>query len=173
MERLWSPWRSQFIETHDDRPSDFSPFVAAWNEPEKDVENFLLHRGSLAFIILNRYPYNPGHLLVVPVRQVGDLLELTGEERSEMMDLVALGVRVLGRGIASHGCNVGMNLGRSAGAAIESHIHIHIVPRWNGDTNFMPTLNETRVVSQNMTDVFERLSAALAEVLGEKGDPKD
>ena len=157
MERLWSPWRSHFIETHEDMPKDWSPFAEAWNDPENDEENLLLYRGKRAFIILNKYPYNPGHLLVVPVRQVADFLLLEREERNELMDLVAYGTEVLQKGLAPHGCNVGMNIGRVAGAAIESHVHIHIVPRWNGDTNFMPTLGETRVVSQNMKDVYHKL----------------
>lgn len=157
MERLWSPWRSHFIDTHEELPKDKSPFSAAWEQPERDEENLLLHRGERAFIILNKYPYNPGHLLVVPVRQVDDFLALEREERNEMMDLVAYGTEILQRALQPHGFNVGMNLGRTAGAAIESHVHIHIVPRWNGDTNFMPTLNETRVVSQSMEEIYRRL----------------
>lgn len=157
MERLWSPWRSEFIETHQDQPANWSPFADAWKDADHDEENLLLFRGELAFIILNKYPYNPGHLLIVPVRKVADFLLLKPEERNEMMDLVAFGTSVLQHAMSPHGFNVGMNLGRVAGAAIESHVHIHVVPRWNGDTNFMPTLSETRVVSQNMKEVYRRL----------------
>lgn len=169
MERLWSPWRSHFIETHDERPADYSPFAEAWERSDLDSENHLLHRGGGAFIILNKYPYNPGHLLVVPVRRVGDLLQLTDEERYEMSDLVSLGLEVLKRAMNPHGFNVGMNLGRTAGAAIESHVHTHIVPRWNGDTNFMPVLDETRVMSENMEKVFGKLREALDAILSERG----
>ncbi len=157
MERLWSPWRSEFIESHQDQPADWSPFADAWQDVDNDEENLLLFRGERAFIILNKYPYNPGHLLIVPVRKVADFLLLEPEERNEMMDLVAFGTAILKQAISPHGFNVGMNLGRVAGAAIESHVHIHVVPRWNGDTNFMPTLGETRVVSQNMKEVYRRL----------------
>ena len=172
MEKLWSPWRSHFIETHEERPENWSPFAEAWEHAERDEENMVLYRGRKAFIILNAYPYNPGHLLVVPVRHIGDFLALEQEERNEMMDLVALGTSVLKKALGPHGFNVGMNLGRVAGAAIESHVHIHVVPRWNGDTNFMPTLNETRVVSQNMKDVFNRLREAVATIQpGTPGQP--
>ena len=165
MERLWSPWRSHFIETHDEIPKDPSPFLVAWEEPEQDAENMMLYRGDRAFIILNKYPYNAGHLLVVPVRQIKDLLSLDDEERYEVIDLVALGTRVLQHGLEPDGFNIGMNLGRTAGSAIETHLHVHIVPRWNGDTNFMPTLNETRVVSQNMTEVYQLLVRARDTIL--------
>lgn len=157
MEHLWSPWRSQFIDTHEDEPKDESPFLKAWNQPDRDEENLLFHRGERAFIILNKFPYNPGHLLIVPVSQVADLLELEPAERNEMMDLVAYGIDVLKRALNPHGFNVGMNLGRTAGAAIDSHVHIHVVPRWNGDTNFMPTLNETKVMSHGLEEIYRRL----------------
>lgn len=163
MERLWSPWRSHFIDTHEDLPKDSSPFARAWEQPERDKENLLLLRGERAFIIMNRYPYNPGHLLVVPVRQTGDFLALEQEELHEMIDLVSRGTDLLRRVLNPHGFNVGMNIGRTAGAAIENHVHMHIVPRWNGDTNFMPTLNETRVMSQDLNDIYRKLVAAIAE----------
>ena len=168
MERLWSPWRSHFIETHKEIPKDRSPFLIAWEEPERDAENMMLYRGNRAFIILNKYPYNAGHLLVVPVRQVGDFLSLDEEERHEVIDLVALGTNIIEKGLKPDGYNVGMNLGHTAGAAIETHLHMHIVPRWNGDTNFMPTLDETRVVSQNMVEIYQRLIRARDLIVGEQ-----
>lgn len=164
MDRLWSPWRSQFIKAHSGGETD-SPFLGAWEAPEKDEENFLLHRGERAFIILNRYPYNAGHLLVVPVRQTGDLLELEEEESAELMRLVRLGVAVVKRAMKPHGINVGLNLGRTGGAAFEDHVHFHIVPRWNGDTNFMPVLADTRVISESMETVYDELRASLREIL--------
>ena len=167
MEKLWSPWRSHFIETHGEVPADFSPFRKAWESPSEDAANMVLYRGLLAFIILNKYPYNAGHLLVVPVRQIGDFGALDEAERHEMIDLVAFGTAVLKEALKPHGFNVGMNLGRTAGAAIENHVHMHIVPRWNGDANFMPTLSETRVVSQEMKDVYERLIIARDKLLNE------
>lgn len=164
MDRLYSPWRSQFIDTSADS-SVGSPFARAWNEPDRDAENMLLHRGQLAFIILNKYPYNAGHVLVCPVREVGDFLELTSEERSEMSNLVALSIRILDESLHPDGYNVGMNLGRTAGAGIPTHVHTHVVPRWNGDMNFMPILDDVRVISHAMEDVYARLRAALELVL--------
>jgi ATP adenylyltransferase len=160
MERLWSPWRSEFINSVGaERPGDRSPFAIAYDEPERDEENFLLHRGSRAFIILNRYPYNAGHLLIVPVRQVADFLELDDEERHEMIDLARLGIELLKLAMSPHAFNVGMNLGRSAGAGIENHVHLHVVPRWNGDTNFMPLFAETRVMPEHLRATWKKLHA--------------
>ncbi len=166
MEYLWSPWRSEFIDSADATDSRESPFELAFAAPEHDRENYLLHRGLLAFIILNKYPYNAGHLLIVPVRATGDFLELTDEERLEIMNLIRLGIAVLTEALQPHGFNVGMNLGRTAGAAIDTHVHFHIVPRWNGDTNFMSVLDNTRVISESMNDVFEKLVSAKNKILG-------
>jgi ATP adenylyltransferase len=163
MNRLWSPWRSEFI-TSASGDSNESPFVRAWREPQKDEENFVLLRGERAFIILNRYPYNAGHLLVVPVRECGDLLELSEEEYGEMTRLVRLGVRILREAMSPHAFNIGMNLGRTAGAAIDSHVHTHIVPRWNGDTNFMPVIGDTRVISEDMRQVYVKLRDAASRI---------
>jgi ATP adenylyltransferase len=169
MNRLHSPWRSEFIDSvsgQKEGESTESPFARAWREPEKDEENLLLLRGERAFIILNRYPYNAGHLLVVPVRECGDLLELSDEEYIEMGRLVRQGVAILREALSPHAFNIGMNLGRTAGAAIESHVHTHIVPRWNGDTNFMPVLGETRVISEDMKKIYVKLRDAAARIAG-------
>jgi ATP adenylyltransferase len=160
MERLWSPWRSEFINAAKDSSGGGSPFFKAFNQPEKDEENFLLHRGERAFIILNRYPYNAGHLLVLPVREVGDFLVLDEAERNEMMNLIRFGIQMLTLAMKPDAFNVGMNLGRSAGAGIESHVHFHVVPRWNGDTNFMPVIGEVRMISENMQEAYRKLVEA-------------
>ncbi len=165
MERLWSPWRSAFVGSASEPASGESPFTTAYKAPQRDAGNYLVHRGERAFIIMNRYPYNAGHLLVVPVRQVGDFLELNEEESQEMMRLIRLGVAMLRRALNPGAFNVGMNLGRTAGAAIETHVHFHIVPRWNGDTNFMPVLDETRVISESMDEVYHKLREALAGIM--------
>ncbi len=169
MERLYSPWRSEFIAGAADAnsPRRDSPFQRAWNDPQRDADNYLVHRGTLAFIIMNRYPYNAGHLLVVPVRVVADVLDLTDEEFHEMNALTRLGIALLRRALAPQGLNVGMNLGRTAGAGIDFHVHMHIVPRWNGDTNFMPVLDETRVISEAMQDVYHKLRAAREVLLND------
>ncbi|MEO6049449.1 MAG: HIT domain-containing protein [Candidatus Kapaibacterium sp.] len=170
MERLWSPWRSQFIASADETLKEGSPFTAAFQHPERDVERFMVHRGDRAFIIMNLYPYNAGHLLVVPVREVGDFLELSEDESGEIMRLIRFGIAMLKRALKPQAFNVGMNQGRTAGAAIDTHVHFHIVPRWNGDTNFMPVLDETRVISENMREVYEKLIVARDELLSEIPD---
>lgn len=165
MNELWSPWRSQFIESAKEPATGDSPFTIAFRTPESDAENHLLHRGEHAFIILNKYPYNAGHLLVVPIRQVGVFLELSQQESQEMMRLIRLGVDILQRALHPHGFNIGMNLGRIAGAGIENHVHFHVVPRWNGDTNFMPVLSETRVISESMDRVYNKLLLAREHIV--------
>ena len=165
MEHLYSPWRSQFIDQASGMDSVDSPFARAWRQPERDVENLLLYRGTCAFIILNRSPYNAGHLLVCPVREVPDLVDLSQEERSELFELITLGMRVLRDALNPHGFNIGMNLGREAGAGIPSHVHAHVVPRWNGDTNFMPVMDEVRIISHAMDDVYSRLMRSLHRML--------
>jgi len=167
MERLWSPWRSNFINTVRDEEDGDSPFTIAFRTPERDRENHLLYRADLTFIILNKYPYNAGHLLVLPIRQVGDLTGLTEAEANEMMRTVRFGVDILTRAIRPHAFNIGMNLGRTAGAGIVNHVHFHIVPRWNGDTNFMPVIDETRVISESMDDIYDKLVAARDAILDE------
>ncbi len=169
MEQLFSPWRSQFIDSMADSSSESgeSPFTVALRDPEHDAENHLLHRGDLAFIILNKYPYNAGHLLILPKRQTGDYLDLTAEERAELGELVAFGIAILKRALDPHAFNVGMNLGRVAGAGIESHVHFHIVPRWTGDTNFMPLFSETRVISHGMEETYQKLLVARDQLLHE------
>jgi ATP adenylyltransferase len=169
MERLWSPWRSEVISSYDDINKEESPFTRAFNQPDKDAEHHLVHRGRLAFIIMNKYPYNAGHLLILPVREVGGYLDLTDEERHEMSDLIAFGIEMLKRAMNPHAFNVGMNLGREAGAGINSHVHFHIVPRWNGDTNFMPVFDETRVISEDMDVVYGKLVEARDALLNERG----
>lgn len=165
MEQLWSPWRSKFINSAHEESEGDSPFTIAFRVPERDRETHLLYRGRLTFIILNKYPYNAGHLLVLPIRQVGDLLELTAEEGDELMRTVRLGVQILTTAIHPHAFNIGMNLGRTAGAGIVNHVHFHIVPRWNGDTNFMPVIDETRVISESMDDIYDKLVVARDAIL--------
>ncbi len=145
---LWAPWRIKFIRG----PKDGSCFLCG-NEREKEPEAALvIHRGKSCFVILNRYPYNSGHLLVAPYRHVGDLTLLTSEERSEIFDLCVAGELALRSAMNPTGFNVGFNLGSAAGAGVAEHIHLHIVPRWNGDNNFMPVLADIRCVPEALED---------------------
>jgi len=165
MQRLWSPWRSKYIGTFKGEPKrrkQESLFTAAWKS-KKDRRNLIVWRGTTCFVIMNRYPYNSGHLMIVPYRQVADFRDLTLVELAEMMQVAQRAVGVLQEVMGPHGFNLGANLGRVAGAGIENHVHFHVVPRWNGDTNFMPVLGETKVVSEEMAKTFEKLRKSFAK----------
>jgi len=163
MERLWSPWRSKYIATFKGEPKrgkrGESLFTAAWRSRQDD-KNLIVWRGSTCFVIMNRYPYNSGHLMVVPVRQVADFQALTLVELAEMMQMIQRAMRALDAALHPHGYNLGANLGRVAGAGVEHHVHFHVVPRWNGDTNFMPILGNTKVVSEEMRNTLKKLKKA-------------
>ena len=127
---------------------------------ENDAENLILYRGDYAFVILNRYPYATGHLLVVPYRHTSDLVTLTPEEGAEMMKLTQESIRTIKTASKPHGFNLGMNLGKTAGAGIDAHLHLHIVPRWDGDTNFMSVTAETKVLPEALSVTREKLLSA-------------
>lgn len=134
------------------------------HEGADDKANFVLHRNEACFIIFNRYPYNNGHLLVVPYRHVGDLDELTAEESANVMHVVRYGLRLLRRTFQPDAVNIGVNLGAAAGAGILDHVHVHIVPRWEGDTSYMTVLSGTRVIAEVLEETFARLTATMAEL---------
>lgn len=161
MEKLWSPWRSKYIESFKPgtEKKDGCLFCRVITE-NKDKENYVVHRGKKAFIIMNLYPYNSGHLMAAPYKHCSKLGELNEDEMAECNALINKGCKILDETLSPHGYNIGMNIGRAAGAGIEDHIHYHIVPRWNGDTNFMPVLNEVKVVSQMMDEIYEKLKKA-------------
>lgn len=131
--------------------------------PEQDVENFLLWRGKFCFSVFNRYPYNNGHMLICPGRHIADLSEASEEEMTELMKLVRETQKVLTSAIRPQGFNVGMNFGRCAGAGLPGHLHIHIVPRWNGDTNYMAVCGGTDVISQGLRELYGQLRQISAE----------
>lgn len=153
MKRIWSPWRVQYIHNPNPAGCVFCDKAAE----SKDAENKILLRGKFNFIIMNIYPYNPGHLLIVPFRHIGILEDMTDTERNEHYQLVSRAVGVLRAATRTSSFNVGMNLGQVAGAGIADHVHTHVVPRWNGDNNFMPVIAETRVISQSMEDIYNLL----------------
>ena len=134
-------------------------FCEKQREPD-GRNNLILARAGSAFVILNAFPYNPGHLMVSPYRHVGEFRDLTPEERIEIMELLALSCDVLDKTMRPHGANVGVNLGRVAGAGILGHIHLHVVPRWDGDTNFMPVIGQTKVIPEGLDTTYEKLRAA-------------
>ncbi len=165
MERLWAPWRMAYINGSDVAEGGAPPsppgciFCVKPGEA-RDAENWIVHRGPTCFVILNAYPYNNGHLMVVPYRHLSRLCDLGPEENAEMLGLAALMTTVLGDVSGPDGYNIGMNLGRVAGAGIADHLHLHIVPRWNGDTNFMPVLAGVRVMPEHLSRTRERVLAA-------------
>ncbi|HEX5132011.1 MAG TPA: HIT domain-containing protein [Candidatus Krumholzibacteria bacterium] len=126
-------------------------------------EHFILERGTRWFVVINRFPYTTGHVMVVCNRHVDRISDFDGDEAAELVHLMARCERAIGRAYSPDGVNVGANLGRSAGAGIEGHFHMHLVPRWHGDTNFMSSVGETRVVSEDLNDTYERLLKALRE----------
>ncbi|MBO8137236.1 MAG: HIT domain-containing protein [Desulfotomaculum sp.] len=159
MERIWAPWRTVYIGK--DRGSECI-FCEKLNSTA-DEENYVLLRGEKTFVILNLYPYNNGHLLVAPKRHVGDITELDNEESLELFQMTQKMVAVLRKAFNPDGFNAGVNLGKIAGAGIPGHFHIHIVPRWGGDTNFMPVIGDVRVISEGLDLTYKKLKAALEE----------
>ena len=165
---MWSPWRSAHIEriTQDtdadeqEGPSLFARLAAEDN----DEENLILWRGEHVFVIMNRYPYNNGHLMVVPFREVAAYEALTTDEQIALARALAHAIRWLKQALNPEGFNVGMNLGAAAGAGIPRHLHMHIVPRWSGDTNFMPTIGEVKVIPEALHATYAKLRAAIETV---------
>jgi ATP adenylyltransferase len=153
MKYMWGPWRIQYIRG--EKPAGC--ILCTKPAEDKDKENYILYRGKKNFIMMNRFPYNPGHLLVAPYRHTGNLEELTTAERNEHFELVSRSIQVLKEVTNPGGFNIGANLGRVAGAGIEDHFHSHIVPRWNGDTNFISVLADMRVVAQALAETYDAL----------------
>ncbi len=158
MDKLWSPWRSKYIESFkSDSDKSKCIFCQMKDLDPKDQSNLLVDKGLNTFTVLNLYPYNNGHLMIVPFTHTGELSDLSKEETYEMFEKLKLAKMALSEILGPHGFNIGANIGRVAGAGIEEHIHFHIVPRWNGDTNFMPVLGEVKVISQDLLDTKNKL----------------
>jgi len=158
MENLWSPWRMKYI-SGDGTPTGECVFCSAPKQ-EDSPKNLVVRRGDKAYAILNRYPYTTGHLMIVPFLHVPSIEDLTPATRAEMMEMVSQALTVLREVYRTDGFNVGINMGSAAGAGISEHAHIHIVPRWGGDTNFMSTIGETRVLPEELEDTFLKIKKA-------------
>ncbi|MDD5170199.1 MAG: HIT domain-containing protein [Syntrophales bacterium] len=151
MDAISAPWRMQYI-----KGEKSGKCVLCANEDSK-CKDYILKRGEKAFVMMNLYPYSTGHLMVIPLRHVGLVEELSTEERNELFDLVVTAVKVLKKVMKPDGLNIGINLGTAAGAGVEDHLHVHIVPRWNGDTNFMSVVGEVRVIPEDISKTQEML----------------
>jgi ATP adenylyltransferase len=158
VDRIWSPWRMEYIESHRNDEAEGGCVFCALLQGDPQ-EHRVLERRDLAFVTLAKYPYNPGHLLVLPTRHVGEIEEVKPDEAAEIFELTQRSIRVLREASDPHGFNVGLNLGRVAGAGIPDHLHWHVVPRWGGDTNFMPVVSETRVLPELLEQTYEKLAA--------------
>jgi ATP adenylyltransferase len=160
MEHLHAPWRIEYILAP--KPREETSLFTRIAQSGDDAGHHVLVRERTCYAVLNTYPYNGGHLMVVPYRQTADFDDLTEQELLDLMQLTRRCINALKATMRPDGFNVGVNLGRVAGAGVEDHLHIHVVPRWNGDTNFMPVLANTSVVPEALKDVAERLRAALS-----------
>lgn len=153
MEKLWSPWRSKYIESFkSDEDKSKCIFCQMMDLDKNDIQNLLVDKGEYTITVLNLYPYNNGHLMIIPRRHTNDFSGLISTEISELFYKLQLAERALKEVLNPHGFNIGANIGRVAGAGIEDHIHFHIVPRWNGDSNFMPIIGEVKVISQDLAE---------------------
>lgn len=161
MEVLHAPWRIEYILAPKPPASDVSLFTRI-AQSQEDEANYVVVRDRTCYAVLNSYPYNGGHLLVVPYKQAPDLADLTDDELCDLMKLTRRCQAVLTKVMKPDGFNIGLNLGRVAGAGIVEHLHIHVVPRWNGDTNFMPVIAGTNVLPEALADVAAKLRAAFA-----------
>jgi ATP adenylyltransferase len=157
MNRIWAPWRIGFILGDSKKEC----FLCQYPKEKKDEENLILVRGEHNFIILNAYPYNSGHLMVAPYRHIGNLEDLTEAESKEHFELTRMSVKLIKKVFKPTGFNTGMNLGKTAGAGVADHIHTHIVPRWQGDSNFMPVVAETKVLPESLSMTYKRFKEAL------------
>ena len=158
MDHLWSPWRLEYVTST--KPDTGCVFCDAPRPPHPD--SLIVYERKTCFVILNLYPYNNGHLLVVPYRHTPSLASLTETERHEMADLQALCEQALVEAYSPHGINMGVNIGKPAGAGVLEHVHVHLVPRWNGDTNFMPVIGNTKVLPESLEQTYDRLAPSFA-----------
>ncbi len=154
MEYLWAPWRMEYIKAPREQGCVFCKKLS---EADRHAENLILHVGRLSFVVLNRYPYQNGHLMVVPIRHTDDFADLGEDELAEIARLLQESIRALRTVYKAEGINLGANLGRCAGAGIDEHVHVHVVPRWSGDTNFLSVLSGTKSMPELLAETYAKL----------------
>jgi ATP adenylyltransferase len=168
MKFLYVPWRSKYVknsrEVNKENSSEQECVFCLKLLSNEDRKNFILARHKYNFIILNLHPYNAGHIMVLPLRHIKNINEMTQEERKEFIDLLSICTIVLQKALNAEGINVGMNLGKAAGAGIPAHLHMHIIPRWIGDTNFLPVISQTKTISMDLNKIFDDLKQAFDDI---------
>lgn len=164
MDVLWAPWRIEYILSKKDQECIFCP----GNDRSRDRERLILYVGSHSVVLMNKFPYNNGHLLVAPKRHISDIISMTDDETKEVFYMVKNSINILRKVMNPDGFNVGLNVGKVAGAGIEEHLHFHIVPRWNGDTNFMTILGEVRVIPEHLKQTYDKLLPHFGEITSDK-----
>ena len=157
---LFSPWRMEYVSS----PSSGNYIFLNALESGNDRESLILYRGQLSFIIMNLYPYNNGHLMIVPYRKINSMIKLTKDELEEIMKLSSKSMEIIEKELNADGFNFGLNIGKCSGAGIDSHIHFHLVPRWNGDNNFMPVTGNTKVIVQGLFDTYDALHTSFKKI---------
>ncbi len=150
---LWAPWRYKFIKSKKEKGCVFCNRI----KMKDTVKNLIVYRGEKVCVIMNKFPYNTGHVMVLPIRHIGQIERLTTEESIEFFETTRLAVKVIKKALGPDSLNLGMNLGRSSGAGIPGHVHMHIVPRWQGDTNFMPVVGKTEIISVPLEPIYRKL----------------
>ncbi len=158
--KLWAPWRIEYITN----PKEEGCFLCNYPKEQNDVDRLILYRGKYSFVIMNFYPYNNGHLMIAPYQHTSEISDLDTDTRIEIFGLLDKSVAILRETINAEGFNIGLNLGAVAGAGIKDHLHWHIVPRWQGDTNFMPVLGHTKVLSEGLKETYMKLRKKFAEI---------
>jgi len=156
---IWAPWRIRYIEM----PKPKTCFLCDAIKSKDDRKHYVIYRGSKCFIIMNLFPYNPGHLMIAPYRHVPSIEDLNNDELFDLMVLTRLSLKILRKAFNPHGFNIGVNIGNVAGAGVEEHVHVHVVPRWSGDTNFMPLLADVKVIPQALEETYRKLKNVLKE----------
>jgi ATP adenylyltransferase len=163
MKYLWAPWRMDYIL----RKKKKECFFCKNLKEKESKKNLILVQGESVFVVMNKYPYTNGHLMIVPKRHTVDLEQLDNNELKELFDLLKTSIRVLKSSLRPHGFNIGMNIGKVGGAG-EDHLHIHLVPRWTGDTNFMPVIGETKIISEYLEETYQKLHSVFMDLLRKK-----
>lgn len=165
MKKLWAPWRSEYIEK---AGKEEGCALCHQLKREDGEENLILMRTEKSFVVMNKYPYNSGHIMVCPIRHAGNFEDLDEDELFDLVKTLRLSITAVKKALKPHGYNLGLNSGRVAGAGIEGHLHFHLVPRWNGDTNFMPVISDVKVVSEHLVQTYRKLKKEFSGLPREK-----